>query len=218
MSPASLSTQPLLQSLPEDVLQQLSRQPVIELPPGTKVFEKNSDCAGLPIILTGSVRVFKDLANGRRIELYRVTPSEPCILSLGCMLGGGRYPASGVTFGSTQMILMPVALFIECMASQAAFRNAMFRALADRLVNTMELVEEIATLRLDVRLAAALLAYESDSQIAVTHQQLADELGTVREMISRVLDDFAHQGLVILGRGKITLADPARLRALANTR
>lgn len=218
MSPANLSTQPLLQSLPDDVLQKLSVQPVIELPSGTQVFEKNSDCGGLPIVLTGSVRVFKHLANGRRIELYRVTPSEPCILSLGCLLGGGRYPASGLTFGPTHMILMPAGLFSECMASQAAFRNAMFRALADRLVNTMELVEEIATLRLDVRLAAALLAYEGSPQIAVTHQQLADELGTVREMISRVLDDFAHQGLVILGRGKIQIADPGRLRALADMR
>ncbi|WP_136415490.1 Crp/Fnr family transcriptional regulator [Herbaspirillum sp. ST 5-3] len=214
----SVLSQPLLQSLPPQVLQQLSSQPLIELPSGTQVFEKSSDCAGLPIILTGSVRVFKHLANGRRIELYRVTPSEPCILSLGCLLGGGQYPASGITFGPTHMIMMPSSLFLECMASHAAFRTAMFRALADRLVNTMELVEEIATLRLDVRLAAALLAYEGGTQITVTHQQLADELGTVREMISRVLDDFAHQGLVILGRGKIQIADPARLRALAGAR
>lgn len=213
-----MSSQPLLQSLPQQVLQQLSAQPVTELPSGTQVFEKSDDCAGFPIILSGSVRVFKHLANGRRIELYRVTPDEPCILSLGCLLGGSRYPASGITLGTTRLIVMPAAMFSDCLASNAAFRNAMFRALGDRLVNTMELVEEITTLRLDVRLAAALLAHEGNPQIAVTHQQLADELGTVREMISRLLDDFAQQGMVALGRGRIQVLDESRLRALANTR
>ncbi len=220
---SSLAAQPLLQSLPPAVLEKLAAQPVIELPSGTRVFETSSDCAGFPVILSGAVRVFKDLANGRRIELYRVTPEEPCILSLGCLMGRGRYPASGVTFGATRMIVMPPALFNQCLAEQAAFRTAMFRALGDRLVNTMELVEEIATLRLDVRLAAALLAHEGvdldgDRQIAVTHQELADELGTVREMVSRLLDDFAQQGLVVPGRGRIRIVDPDRLRALAATR
>ncbi len=215
---ANLSSQPMLQSLPLHVLQTLSAQPVIELPSGTQVFEKSNDCAGFPIILSGSVRVFKHLVNGRRIELYRVTPEEPCILSLGCLLGGGRYPASGITFGPTRMVLMPSAMFSECLAIDAVFRNAMFRALGDRLIHTMDLVEEIVTLRLDMRLAAALLDYDGNGHIAVTHQQLADELGTVREMVSRLLDDFAQQGLVILGRGKIQIADPARLRTLATTR
>lgn len=221
----SLSAQPLLQWLPPAVVAQLAAQPVIELPSGTQVFEKSADCAGFPILLSGTVRVFKHLANGRRIELYRVTPSEPCILSLGCLLGDSRYPASGVTYGPTRMIVMPPAVFTQCLAEHGEFRTAIFRALGDRLVDTMELVEEIATLRLDVRLAAALLAHRGpDSpqagtrQIAVTHQELADELGTVREMISRLLDDFAQQGLVTLGRGRIQIVDAARLSTLANSR
>lgn len=218
----SLSTQPLLQSLPQSVIAQLGAQPVIDLPSGTQVFERSAKCGGFPILLSGMVRVFKHLANGRRIELYRVTPSEPCILSLGCLLGDSRYPASGVTYGPTRMIVMPPALFAQCLAEQADFRTAMFRTLGDRLVNTMELVEEIATLRLDVRLASALLVHADAAsgagQIAITHQELADELGTVREMISRLLDEFAHQGMVSLGRGRIQIIDTARLKALANTR
>lgn len=221
----SVTLQPLLQSLPPAVLDRLAAQPVMELPSGTQVFEKSADCAGFPILLSGMVRVYKHLANGRRIELYRVTPSEPCILSLGCLLGDSRYPASGITHGPTRMIVMPPAAFNQCLAEHAGFRTAIFRALGDRLVNTMELVEEIATLRLDVRLAAALLAHvgtapgpDGTLQIAMTHQELADELGTVREMISRLLDDFAQQGTVVLGRGRIRIVDPARLKALANTR
>lgn len=219
---ASLSAQPLLQSLPPAVIAQLAKQPVIDLPSGAQVFERSAKCAGLPVILSGTVRAFKHLANGRSIELYRVTPSEPCILSLGCLLGHNRYPASGITYGPTRLIVMPPALFAQCLSEHAAFRTAMFRTLGDRLVNTMELVEEITTLRLDVRLASALLNHaetgDGAAQIVITHQELADELGTVREMVSRLLDEFARQGMVSLGRGRIQIVDPARLKALANTR
>lgn len=217
---SSFSAQPLLQFLPERVLAQLSALPVIELASGTRVFETSAHCAGFPVLLAGMVRVFKHLANGRRIELYRVTPDEPCILSLGCLLGGGQYPASGITHGTTRMILMPPALFNQCLAENTAFRTAMFRTLGDRLVHTMELVEEVATLRLDVRLAAALLAHDAGENrpIAMTHQDLADELGTVREMVSRLLDDFSQQGTVVLGRGRIEIVDAAALRRLAASR
>lgn len=220
-----LRAHPLLQSLPEAVLARLVAIPVTELPSGTRVFDTGADCAAFPILLSGTVRVFRDLANGRRIELYRVTADQPCILSLGCMLGGGRYPANGVTHGPTRMIVMPAGLFNQCVSEHAGFRAAMFRALGDRLVHTMELVEEVVSLRLDVRLAAALLAHAAreprasgQPDIAVTHQELADELGTVREIVSRLLDDFAQQGLVALGRGRIRIAQADRLRALATTR
>lgn len=215
---AELSSQPLMQSLPSGVLRQLAMQPVLELRSGVQVFERNNECAGFPIILMGGVHVFKNLANGRRIELYRVTPEEPCILSLGCLLGGGRYPANAVTVSPTRIILMPAHLFSECLTTEPAFRNAMFRALGERLVNAMDLVEEVVTLRLDVRLAAALLLHQANAPIVVTHQQLADELGTVREMVSRILSDFADQGMLKLGRGRIEVVDAARLRVLADMR
>lgn len=215
---AELSSQPLLQSLPQHVLQQLSMQPLLKLPSGAQVFERNDNCSGFPIIVSGCVHIFKNLANGRRIELYRVTSEEPCILSLGCLLGGSRYPANAVTVGQTRIILMPIHLFSECLTTETAFRNAMFRALGDRLVNALDLVEEVVTLRLDVRLANALLMQQENSCIAATHQQLADELGTVREMVSRILSDFAEQGMLKLGRGRIELVDAVRLRALADTR
>lgn len=224
-SDSMLRAHPLLQSLPPAVLARLAAVPELELPSGTRVFETGADCTAFPILLSGTVRVFRHLANGRRIELYRVTADQPCILSLGCMLGGGRYPANGVTHGPTRMVAMPAGLFNQCVAEHAGFRAAMFRALGDRLVHTMELVEEVVSLRLDVRLAAALLAHAERNlhsaghgDVVATHQELADELGTVREMISRLLDDFAQQGLVVPGRGRIRIAEHDRLHALAATR
>jgi CRP/FNR family transcriptional regulator, anaerobic regulatory protein len=222
----SFATQPILQALPPAATKQLSALPVLELSGGMQVFEAHMKCPGFPIILSGTVRVFKHLANGRRIELYRVTPDEPCILSLGCLLGDSQYPAAGITAGPTRIIVMPPALFNDCLASDERFRTSIFRALGDRLVNTMELVEEVATLKLDVRLATALLEHEMSARpgpdgrrfIAMTHQDLADELGTVREMISRLLDDFEGQGMVALGRGRIAICDGMKLRALADMR
>jgi len=223
--PSWLHAQPLLRSLPVAIRAQLAGQPVIDLAAGTQIFDNSAECAAFPILLSGSVGVFRYLSNGRRIELYRVTADEPCILSLGCLLGGGRYPASGITHGATRMVLMPAALFNQCLAEHAEFRTSLFRALGNRLVHTMQLVEEVATLRLDVRLAAALLAHAGrhpppaeQATIGITHQALADELGTVREMISRLLDEFAQQGLVVLGRGRIQIVHFVKLQALAAAR
>lgn len=220
-----LASQPLLQSLPASIAVRLATLPVMELPGGTQVFETRMRCGGFPVVLSGAVRVIRHLANGRRIEIYRVTPDEACILSIGCLLGGAPYPASGITSGPTRIVVMPPALFNECLAAGEAFRTAIFRTLGSRLVHAMELLEEIATLRLDARLALALLEHDrtaagpdGERQIAVTHQELADELGTVREMVSRLLDDFAGQGMVALGRGRIRICDAQRLRAVIAAR
>lgn len=213
--------QSLLASLPQPLLRELAQLPLVELPAGAQVFERSARCGGFPLVLTGAVRVFRPLANGRSIELYRVAPSEACILSLGCLLGGDAYPACGITSAPTAMVVMPPAMFDQWMATVAPFRSAMFRMLGERLVNVMLLVEEVSTLRLDVRLAAALVAHDANkagTSIAITHQKLADELGTVREMISRLLDDFARQGILQLGRGRIEVIAPARLSRLAEAR
>jgi len=220
MLPSPLAPDSLLASLPEHLLQRLAQLPVVELAAGAPVFDRSARCGGFPLLLSGAVRVFRPLANGRSIELYRVAPSEPCILSLGCLLGGGAYPACGIAAEPTTMVVMPPPMFDECMAMVAPFRNAMFRTLGERLVNVMLLVEEVATLRLDARLAAALLAHDAPggAPILITHQQLADELGTVREMISRLLDDFARQRMLVLGRGRIEVIAPGQLRQLCAAR
>jgi CRP/FNR family transcriptional regulator, anaerobic regulatory protein len=220
-SSAGILSSPLLATLPQPLLQQLAQLPLVQLAAGTPVFERHARCGGFPLLLSGAVRVFRPLANGRSIELYRVAPDQPCILSLGCLLGGDAYPACGITAEPTTMVIMPPQMFDECMATVAPFRTALFRLLGERLVNVMLLVEEVATLRLDARLAAALLAHAAhhgNAPIPVTHQQLADELGTVREIISRLLDDFARQQMLLLGRGRIEVIAAGKLRQLADAR
>lgn len=207
--------------LPAPRRQELEQLPLVELAGNTRVFDSATRCTGFPLLMSGQVRVYRPLANGRNIELYRVGPSEPCILSLGCMLGGGAYPACGVSVGPTMLVVLPPAMFEHWMAEVVPFRTAMFRLLGERLVRVMQLVEDVSSTRLEARLAAALLTHlgpDMTQPAKVTHQQLADALGTVREMTSRLLDDLARRGILVLGRGCITVTDPEQLRRLAHAR
>jgi hypothetical protein len=100
------------------------------------------------------------------------------------------------------------------MVEHAPFRDFVFHLFADRIGELMQLVEEVAFARLDQRLAKLLLA-RNEATLNVTHQQLADELGSVREIVSRLLKGFAAQGLVSLGREQVAIVDREGLQKLA---
>ena len=112
------------------------------------------------------------------------------------------------------LVIVPASLFAQLVAEFAAFRDFVFHLFSERIAELMQLVEEVAFARLDRRLAKLLLA-RGDGVLAITHQQLAEELGSVREIVSRLLKGFAAQGLVALGREQITVLDREGLQALA---
>ena len=161
----------------------------------------------------GAIRVAKRSSGGRELPLYRVLPGESCIITSSCLLGHSDYNARGITEGETQLVLLPRPLFDELIATPA-FRDFVFALFSERMADLMQLVEEVAFRRLDQRLAALLLG--KGRTVHLTHQQLADELGSVREMVSRLLKGFAEQGLVRLGREQVEVLDPAGLRRLAS--
>mgnify|MGYP001023986551 FL=1 len=182
------------------------------VPAGGVVFDERQPCQGFPFILRGGIRVAKPAANGRELPLYRVLPGESCIITSSCLLGHADYNARGVAESETELVLLPRPLFDELLA-QADFRDFVFHLFAERIAGLMQLVEEVAFRKLDQRLAGLLLG--KGRLIRATHQQLADELGSVREMVSRLLKGFAEQGLVRLSREQVEILDPARLRQLA---
>ncbi len=204
---------PALAALPAAALASLlGRCPVAEVPAGTTLFAEHEPCRGFPLVVSGTIRVFKATPGGRELPLYRVAPGETCIVSSGCLLGGIDYNARGVAETDVRLRLLPRADF-DALLAEPAFRAFVFRLFAERMAGLMELVEEVAFRQLDQRLAAHLLGH--GSVVHATHQALADELGTVREMVSRLLKGFEAQGLVRLGRERIEITDPRRLRALA---
>ena len=185
--------------------------PVV-IPAGQVLFDEHQPCKGFPFLLAGNVRVVKAGANGRELPLYRVVPGETCIISSSCLLGRTDYNARGITEGTTELVLLPRPLFDELM-NDPAFRDYVFRLFAERIADLMQLIEEVAFRRLDQRLAALLLG--KGRLVKTTHQQLADELGSVREMVSRLLKGFAEHQLVALGREQVEILDPSGLRELA---
>ena len=186
---------------------------VMQLPAGAVVFDENQPCQGFPMLLSGSIRVIKSAPNGRELQLYRILPGESCILTSSCLLGHTRYQARGITEQPTEMVVLPASDFHILFGKFETFRSYVFHLFSDRLTGLMQLVSAVAFQKLDQRLAALLI--NKHSPIHITHQALADELGSAREIVSRLLKGFAEQGWVKLGREQIDITDAAALKKFA---
>ncbi len=180
---------------------------------GAILFEAASPCTGFPMLLEGSVRVVKSAPNGREVQLYRVTPGESCLLSSSCLLGGAAYAATGIAQTAVTLLALPPALFHRLLAEHKPFRDYVFGLFSERLADLMTLVEAVTFYKLDQRLAALLLG--KGELVRTTHQGLADELGSVREIVSRLLSNFQDRGWVELGREQIRITDAQSLRRMA---
>lgn len=210
-----LDNYPIFRALSDAELTDLLRAASpTRLPAGSVLFEEHKPCRGFPMLLEGSVRVVKTAPSGRELQLYRVTPGESCILTSSCLLGSVPYSARGIAETDLQMVVLPPPLFNRLVAMYEPFRGYVFSLFSERLAELMQLIEEVAFRKLDQRLAALLLA--KGKIVRATHQALADELGSVREIISRLLKSFAEQGLVSLGREQIEVLDPAALKRVAD--
>jgi CRP/FNR family transcriptional regulator len=204
---------PLFAGLPAARLERLlAESQLLRVPAGGVLFDANQPCRGFPLVLEGAVRVAKSAPSGREILLYRVDPGQGCILSGGCLLGHSDYTARAVAGEDVVLLSVPPALFQELLLEFEPFRRFVFGMYGERLAEVMEVVDEVAFRRLDERLAQLLI--HRGPVIEATHQKLADELGSVREIVSRLLRSFETRGWVKLERERITLTDPKSLAAL----
>jgi CRP/FNR family transcriptional regulator len=210
-----LQLYPSLAALPVAELDKfLTDAMVLALPTGTVVFDENQPCQGFPMLLSGSIRVIKASPNGRELQLYRVMPGESCILTSSCLLGHTRYQARGIVEHALEMVLLPALSFHSLLAKNDAFRSYVFHLFSDRLTDLMQLVSAVAFQKLDQRLAALLVS--KPSPLHTTHQAMADELGSAREIVSRILKGFSEQGWVKLAREEIEVLDKASLKLFAD--
>lgn len=184
------------------------------VPAGTVLFSENTPCQGFPLVLEGEVKVSRRSADGRSLELYRVVPGELCLVSSASLFRSTPVSAQGVTTKPTQLLLITPPVFMQWLETPS-FRDEVLGLFAERMADLTGLIDAVAFQRLDQRLAAALLGRGQD--VALTHQQLADELGTVREIVSRLLRRFEREGWVELARERIGIVDSKALRALAES-
>ncbi|HMN92642.1 MAG TPA: Crp/Fnr family transcriptional regulator [Hydrogenophaga sp.] len=186
--------------------------PALRVPAGTALFAEQAPCQGFPMVLEGEVRVSRSAPNGRELELYRVQPGQLCLVSSAALFDHRPLSAHGTTSTETALVLLPPPAFRQALADEA-FRDFVLGLFAARMAELTSLIEAVAFHRLDARLAGALLGH--GPQLQTTHQALADELGTVREIVTRLLRRFERQGLVGLSRECITIRDANGLRRLA---
>lgn len=177
----------------------------MELPAEAQVFRAGDSCQGLPLVLEGSVRVQMTGSSGHEIVLYRISDADVCTLSIGCLVAGRGYRAEAIVERPTTAVVLPTGLFDDLMSRSAPFRRQIMAAYGERLDSLMMLVEEVAFRRMDARLAEWLRAHAGESPLRITHQGLATELGTAREVVSRVLKDFERKGWIRLTRGCIEI-------------
>ncbi|MCG6932776.1 MAG: Crp/Fnr family transcriptional regulator [Gallionella sp.] len=206
---------PMLRELPTADQDELAAAAsAVSIPAGTVIFDEEQTCNGFPMLLSGNIRVVKSAPNGRELQLYRVMPGESCILTSSCLLGNTRYHARGIAEQPLEMVLLPAAAFHALLEKQEAFRGHVFHLFSDRLTDLMQLVSSVAFQKLDQRLATLLV--NKPNPVHATHQALADELGSAREIVSRLLKVFAEQGWVRLGREQIEIVDAAELKRFSS--
>lgn len=186
--------------------------PPLAVAAGTVLFDDQQPCTGFPLLLAGEVAVSRRSSDGRSLELYRVGAGELCLVSSACLFQARPMSAQGVAVRPTTLLLVPPALFHAWLA-EPAFRDLVLGLYAERMADLTALVDAIAFQRLDQRLAAALLGH--GPELAITHHELAASLGTVREIVSRLLGRFERAGWIEAGRERIRLRDVAALRRCA---
>jgi len=185
----------------------------MDVPTGTVLFDEAAPCQGFPLVLSGEIKVSRHSSDGRSLELYRVVPGELCLVSSASLFRGVPMSAQGITTKATCLMLIAPPVFNQWLANPT-FRNGVLGLFAERMADLTSLIDAVAFHKLDQRLAAALLGRGQD--LVLTHQAIADELGTVREIITRLLRRFEREGWVTLSREHIHISNSGALRALAS--
>jgi CRP/FNR family transcriptional regulator len=202
---------PFLQATPEAFRAELFAQvALVPLPVGQLICHDGAHCTQLPLVLTGTGRVYKLSENGREITLYRVHPGESCVITASCILSDRTFPAFAVCESAVEAVVVRPAEVRRWMATSEPWREYIFGLMASRLREVFGVLDEVLFQRLDQRLIAYLLGLQespSGGDIPMTHQALAVELGSSREVISRVLKSLESQGLLRTTRGVIELLD-----------
>jgi len=186
------------------------------IPAGKDVFVEGDQVDTIALLISGVVRVYKIGETGREITLYRFGKGESCILTANAILSNKSFPAIATVEEDAEAIIIPAEVFRNWVKRYDMWREFVFELLSERLATIMAVVDEVVFQRMDRRVAAWLLKLNVHADaIRITHQEIAAELGSSREVISRILEDFSKNGLISLGRGTLELIDKDGLETLA---
>jgi CRP/FNR family transcriptional regulator len=183
---------------------------------GRDVFIEGDHVDAIALLISGVVRVYKIGETGREITLYRFGNGESCILTANAILSQKNFPAVATVEQEAEAVMIPADTFRDWVRRYDLWREFVFELLSQRLSSVMAIVEEVAFRRMDARVASLLIERGRRSDlIHITHQEIAAELGSSREVISRILEDFFDEGIISLSRGTIKVLDKETLQTHA---
>lgn len=190
-------------------LEMINQAKIMQFPADTVLFSGSNSCNNFMLILEGCIRIYQTAEDGREMTLYRVFAGDLCVLSLNSMLQNKSFNAIAEAETAIQALVLSETDFYRAMNMSETFRNYVLSTITGRLCDSMYLIQTTAFDHLNMRLACMLGSLFERSQgkvLKITHQELAHELGTTREVISRILKEFERQNCVKLSRGQIELA------------
>ncbi len=174
--------------------------------PGKMLVKLEGDqCQDFVLMLSGEKRIFKMGGTAREITLYEIGPGDICVLNASCILSNTRLPANAATMSETEVLLLPAGHFLDMTARYEEMRAFVHSHINAGFASIMALISEVAFGKMDERLTDYLIEKSEKGQLNKTHHQIAQDLGTSREVVSRLLKDFERQGLILLSRNFIQL-------------
>jgi len=177
------------------------------LPEKSIIYGEGGSCSAIALVISGEIRVYKSNDAGRELTLYEIGPGDTCILNASCILAGIGYPANAITAAKTEVLLLPAGVFRQLLDTHSELQLYVYTMLSQRLTAIMALIEEIVFNRLDRRLFDYLVERSDNNIVAKTHQNIASDLDTCREVVSRLFKDFALKGIVRGERNVIEILD-----------
>lgn len=199
----------------DSLTQYFAHGDALEVPDGTCLFQPGDDSRAFLIVKSGAVRVEQTNNAGRTVVLYRVEAGDSCVLTTTCLMSDVPYSGYGYAEGTVQAVAIPPDRFRRLLGSDPRFQELVFRSFAARVGELTSVIDELLEHRTDLRLARW-LASRKTTELKMTQQELAQELGTAREVVSRTLKSFEARGWLRSGRGTMTILDPAALQSHGN--
>lgn len=185
---------------------------------GTILHEGGADCVGLLVVASGQLRAFIRSEEGKQVTLYRLLEGDVCLLSASCVLRDIQFKITVEAERDSELWVIPSEVYGRLVATSSVVANYANQLMASRLTDVMWLVEQVMWKSFDRRLAAFLLeesSLEGSECLHITHERIAEHMGSAREVVTRMLRYLQGEGMVEVGRGQVRLVDVPGLRVLA---
>ena len=186
---------------------------------GTVIHNGSMDCTGLLLVKSGQLRAYILSDEGREITIYRLFDRDMCLFSASCIMRSIQFEITIETEKDTELWIIPADIYQSIMEESAPVANYTNELMATRFSDVMWLIEQIMWKSLDKRVAAFLLeeaSIEGTGKLKITHEYIANHLGSHREVITRMLRYFQNEGIVKLSRGVVEITDTEKLEELSD--